>query len=417
MQPAFLRRHLGAACLMLAAGLASAAHADTGNVQRAIDWAQGQASVRHPAGHERSPLVIAHRGASGYVPEHTLGAYALAVMMGADYVEPDLVMTRDGKLVARHDNELGLTTDVAQHPEFADRKRTQKVDGVELTGWFSEDFTLAELKTLRAIERIPTIRPGNARLDGTFEIPTLQEIIDLVKSLQISQQRTIGLYPEIKHGTHFQRLGLAMERPLVKTLHRNGYLGPRAPVFIQSFEVNNLKELKRLTGIRLVQLYGSGQPYDQQASGGSLTYAEMATAKGLRQVARYAYGVGPDKSYVIPRDANGNLGQPTRFVGDAHAAGLKVHPYTLPRGKQLPSGGVPQRRRQPAVARRPGRRDQGLPRRRHRRPVQRPAGRRRAPARAALTQPDRRSYAGAGLMDTRCSRRRAVPCPSPAPAA
>ncbi len=279
MQPAFLRRHLGAACLMLAAGLASAAHADTGNVQRAIDWAQGQASVRHPASDERSPLVIAHRGASGYVPEHTLGAYALAVMMGADYVEPDLVMTRDGKLVARHDNELGLTTDVAQHPEFADRKRTQKVDGVELTGWFSEDFTLAELKTLRAIERIPTIRPGNARLDGTFEIPTLQEIIDLVKSLQISQQRTIGLYPEIKHGTHFQRLGLAMERPLVKTLHRNGYLGPRAPVFIQSFEVNNLKEIKRLTGIRLVQLYGSGQPYDQQAAGGSLTYAEMATAR------------------------------------------------------------------------------------------------------------------------------------------
>ena len=145
---------------MLAAGLASAAHADTGNVQRAIDWAQGQASVRHPASDERSPLVIAHRGASGYVPEHTLGAYALAVMMGADYVEPDLVMTRDGKLVARHDNELGLTTDVAQHPEFADRKRTQKVDGVELTGWFSEDFTLAELKTLRAIERIPTIRPA-----------------------------------------------------------------------------------------------------------------------------------------------------------------------------------------------------------------------------------------------------------------
>lgn len=335
MQPAFLRRHLGAACLMLAAGLASAAHADTGNVQRAIDWAQGQASVRHPASDERSPLVIAHRGASGYVPEHTLGAYALAVMMGADYVEPDLVMTRDGKLVARHDNELGLTTDVAQHPEFADRKRTQKVDGVELTGWFSEDFTLAELKTLRAIERIPTIRPGNARLDGTFEIPTLQEIIDLVKSLQISQQRTIGLYPEIKHGTHFQRLGLAMERPLVKTLHRNGYLGPRAPVFIQSFEVNNLKELKRLTGIRLVQLYGSGQPYDQQAAGGSLTYAEMATAKGLRQVARYAYGVGPDKSYVIPRDANGNLGQPTRFVGDA---GRRCVADRLRRGRRKPCG-------------------------------------------------------------------------------
>ncbi len=300
MQPAFLRRHLGAACLMLAAGLASAAHADTGNVQRAIDWAQGQASVRHPASDERSPLVIAHRGASGYVPEHTLGAYALAVMMGADYVEPDLVMTRDGKLVARHDNELGLTTDVAQHPEFADRKRTQKVDGVELTGWFSEDFTLAELKTLRAIERIPTIRPGNARLDGTFEIPTLQEIIDLVKSLQISQQRTIGLYPEIKHGTHFQRLGLAMERPLVKTLHRNGYLGPRAPVFIQSFEVNNLKELKRLTGIRLVQSLRQRPALRPAGCRRQPDLRRDGHRQGLRQVARYAYGVGPDKSYVIP---------------------------------------------------------------------------------------------------------------------
>ncbi len=329
MQPAFLRRHLGAACLMLAAGLASAAHADTGNVQRAIDWAQGQASARHPASDERSPLVIAHRGASGYVPEHTLGAYALAVMMGADYVEPDLVMTRDGKLVARHDNELGLTTDVAQHPEFADRKRTQKVDGVELTGWFSEDFTLAELKTLRAIEAHPHDPPGQCAPGRHLRDPHPagdHRPGEKPADQPATHHRPV---PEIKHGTHFQRLGLAMERPLVKTLHRNGYLGPRAPVFIQSFEVNNLKELKRLTGIRLVQLYGSGQPYDQQAAGGSLTYAEMATAKGLRQVARYAYGVGPDKSYVIPRDANGNLGQPTRFVGDAHAAGLKVHPYTF----------------------------------------------------------------------------------------
>ena len=325
MQPAFLRRHLGAACLMLAAGLASAAHADTGNVQRAIDWAQGQASVRHPASDERSPLVIAHRGASGYVPEHTLGAYALAVMMGADYVEPDLVMTRDGKLVARHDNELGLTTDVAQHPEFADRKRTQKVDGVELTGWFSEDFTLAELKTLRAIERIPTIRPGNARLDGTFEIPTLQEIIDLVKSLQISQQRTIGLYPEIKHGTHFQRLGLAMERPLVKTLHRNGYLGPRAPVFIQSFEVNNLKELKRLTGIRLVHL--RQRP--------ALRPAGCRRQPDLR---RDGHRQGPAPGGALRlrgrsgqelRDSPRCQRQPRPADGDAHAAGLKVHPYTF----------------------------------------------------------------------------------------
>ncbi|MCF7201263.1 glycerophosphodiester phosphodiesterase [Pseudomonas oligotrophica] len=280
-------------------------------------------------GEEPRPLVIAHRGASGYVPEHTLGAYALAILQGADYIEPDLVMTRDGELVARHDNELDLTTDVASRPEFAGRRRTQAVDGVSLTGWFSEDFTLAELKTLRAIERIPEIRPGNARLDGSLQIPTLQEIIDLVKTLQLAQGRRIGLYPETKHPTHFQQLGLAMEKPLVRILARNGYAGRHAPVYIQSFEVDNLKRLSRLTELPLVQLFGEGQPYDQQLRGSTLTYARMASAEGLRDIARYARGVGPDKGYIIPRDANGNLGTPTRFVSDAHAAGLEVHPYTF----------------------------------------------------------------------------------------
>src|SRR5690606_28021931 len=208
---------------------------------------------------EAAPLIIAHRGASGYLPEHTLAAYAVAILQGADYVEPDLVMTRDGQLVARHDNQLGLTTDVAQRPEFASRKRTQSIDGQSQTGWFSEDFTLAEIKTLRAIERIPQLRPGNQRLDGAFEIPTLQEIIELVQAMQASEGRIIGLYPETKHPTHFQQIGLAMEKPLVRTLHRNGYLTPNAPVYIQSFEVDNLKTLKRLTKLRLVQLFGSGQ--------------------------------------------------------------------------------------------------------------------------------------------------------------
>ena len=216
-------RHLLAACSLLLPVAAIAATPD--------------ASVAAKHGRdEPHPLIIAHRGASGYVPEHTLASYALAILQGADYVEPDLVMTRDGQLVARHDNELGLTTDVSQRPEFADRKRTQRVDGVNLTGWFSEDFTLAELKTLRAIERIPTIRPGNARMDGSLEIPTLQEIIDLVKTLQLSERRRIGLYPETKHPTHFQKLGLAMEKPLVSILHRNGYAGRNAPVYIQSFD-------------------------------------------------------------------------------------------------------------------------------------------------------------------------------------
>ncbi|XP_063633541.1 uncharacterized protein LOC134804430 [Cydia splendana] len=278
------------------------------------------------------PLVIAHRGASGYVPEHTLAAYGLAIMMGADYVEPDVVMTKDGHMVARHDNELGLTTDVSQRSEFADRHRTQNVDGSELTGWFTEDFTLDELKTLRAIERIPQNRPGNARMDRSFDIPTVQEIIDLVKSLEISQHRTIGIYPEIKHSTHFQRLGLAMEAPLVQLLHNNGYEGRDAPIYIQSFEVNNLKELKKITDLRLLQLYSSdtsSQPFDHATLGTNLTYGAMATAEGLKDVASYAYAVGPDKSYIIPRDENDNLGTPTTFVADAHAAGLKVHPYTF----------------------------------------------------------------------------------------
>ncbi|WP_061240148.1 glycerophosphodiester phosphodiesterase [Ectopseudomonas composti] len=317
---------------LLCAGLLSAAlsvQADT--VQNAVDWAQRQPGTQPQHAHAaRKPLVIAHRGASGYVPEHTLAAYALAVLQGADYVEPDLVMTRDGQLVARHDNELGLTTDVAQRPEFAARKRTQTVDGVSLEGWFSEDFTLAELKTLRAIERIPQVRPGNTRFDGQFEIPTLQEIIDLVKSLQLSQQRVIGLYPETKHPTHFQQLGLAMEKPLLAVLKRNGYASAKAPVYIQSFEVENLKTLSRMTSIRLIQLlWTDGQPYDQQALGTDLSYAQMITPKGLKAIARYASGIGPEKGMIIPRDAAGNLTTPTSLVSDAHAARLKVHPYTF----------------------------------------------------------------------------------------
>lgn len=301
------------------------------NVQAAIDWAQQQPSTRQTQNWDtKAPLVIAHRGASGYAPEHTLAAYALAAFQGADYIEPDLVMTRDGHLVARHDNELGLTTDVAQRPEFADRKRTQSVDGRRLEGWFSEDFTLAELKTLRAIERIPQQRPDNTRFDGQFEIPTLQEIIDLVKRLEALQQRTLGLYPETKHPTHFQRLDLAMEKPLLAVLERNGYDSADAPVFIQSFEVDNLKTLSTLTPIRLVQLlWVEGQPYDQQVLGSGLGYQQMITPEGLQTIASYADGIGPEKGMVIPRDGAGNLGAPTSLVRDAHAAGLKVHPYTF----------------------------------------------------------------------------------------
>lgn len=282
---------------------------------------------------ERKPLIIAHRGASGYLPEHTLEAYTLAIQQGADYIEPDLVMTKDGHLIARHDNVLDLTTDVSSRPEFASRKATKFIDGVSVTGWFSEDFTLREIKTLRAIERIPQARPGNARLDGQFKVPTLQEVIDLVKDMKRIVNREVGLYPETKHPTYFDSLGLSMEEPLVWTLHRNGYNSPRDKVFIQSFEVSNLRDLNRMTRLPLVQLlWLEGKPYDVEARGGTLTYDQMATPDGLREIARYADGVGPEKyHFIMPLNAQGELdiSNATNFVSHAHAAGLKVHPFTF----------------------------------------------------------------------------------------
>jgi len=278
------------------------------------------------------PLVIAHRGASGYLPEHTLAAYELAIDLGADYVEPDLVMTRDGHLVARHDNVLDLTTDVAAHPELADRRTTKTIDGVAVTGWFSEDLTLAEIKTLRAVERIPAVRPGNTVHDGLYEVPTLEEVIDLVRRKERELGRRIGLYPETKHPTHFSSVGLDVNRELVRVLHRNGYRSASDPVFIQSFEVTNLRQLDTMTDIRLVQLLGASlMPYDVYAAGGSRTYADMATAEGLADIATYADGVGPDKSLVIPLDAAGELhaDNATDLVDDAHAVGLTVHPWTF----------------------------------------------------------------------------------------
>ncbi|CAG9575869.1 unnamed protein product [Danaus chrysippus] len=277
------------------------------------------------------PLVIAHRGASGYVPEHTLGSYALAVTMGADYVEPDLVMTRDGHLIARHENELSFSTNVDQHPEFADRRRTQTINGRNISGWFSEDFTLEEIKTLRSKETMSIFRIANVRMNEAFQVPTFQEVIDLIKVLEISENRTIGICPEIKYGTHFQQLGLAMEELVVNVLHKNGYVERNAPAFIQSFEVTNLKQLKKITDIRLIQLYGakSSTPYDQVLLGSNLTFGYMATPEGLANVATYASGVGPEKSYIIPRNLLNKLDTPTSFVKDAHALGLEVHPYTF----------------------------------------------------------------------------------------
>ena len=278
-----------------------------------------------PRGQE--PLVIAHRGASAYRPEHTIAGYRLAIEMGADYIEPDLVSTKDGKLVARHENEIGGTTNVADHPEFLDRRRTKVIDGTSLTGWFTEDFTLAELKTLRAKERIPQLRPANTAFDGLYEIPTLQEVIDL------AEREGVGIYPETKHPSYFDSIGLSLEEPLVATLKANGLDKRNSKVFVQSFEVSNLEELNRTIDVRLVQLSSaSGKPFDDPR-----TYAQITSPSGLKEVAGYADGLGPDKNQIVPRDAQNRLTQPTSLVADAHRAGLVVHPYTFrPENNFLP---------------------------------------------------------------------------------
>lgn len=276
------------------------------------------------------PIVVAHRGASGYRPEHTLAAYELAARMGADYIEPDLVITKDGALVARHEPEIGGTTDVADHPEFAGRKTTKLLDGVAVTGWFAEDFTLAELKTLRAKERIPDLRPHNTAYDGLFEIPTLQEVIGLSRRLSRELHRPIGIFPETKHPTYFREQGLPLEPALVRTLTRNGLNRPNAKVRIQSFEVSNLKELAGKLRVPLVQLISSsGAPYDFVATGDPRTYDDLVTRDGLAEIATYADGIGPEKNRIIPRDGDGYLTEPTSLVADAHAAGLAVVPWTF----------------------------------------------------------------------------------------
>ncbi len=288
-----------------------------------------------------TPIVIGHRGASGYVPEHTLTAYFIAIQQGADYVEPDLVMTKDGVLVARHENEIGGTTDVAEHPELAGRKASKVIDGVTIEGWFTEDFTLAELKKLRARERIPQIRSANSRFNGQFEIPTLDEVLALVRAVEkqredIARQvgapkpKRIGIYPETKHPTYFDNLDLSMEEPLLQTLKRWGYVGRSAPVFIQSFEVGNLRDLSRMTRIPLIQLVSSsGAPFDFVLKGDARTYGDLVTPAGLAEIARYADGIGAEKSLIIPRKTDGSLGEPTALVKNAHAKGLLVHAWTF----------------------------------------------------------------------------------------
>ena len=286
------------------------------------------ATMTEPAAPPTRPIVIAHRGASGERPEHTLASYDRAIEQGADYVEPDLVLTRDGVLVARHENEISETTDVADHSEFADRRTTKTIDCAEMTGWFTEDFTLAELHTLRARERLPQLRPANTAFDGLYQIPTFEEIIRLVRAREGETGRTIGIYPETKHPSYFASIGLPHEAPLLAALAAHGYDSADDAIFIQSFEVDNLKRLDGLTPLRLIQLVSdTGSPPDRA----DLTYAGMMTAGGLAQVATYADGIGPAKTMVIARNPDGGLGASTGLVARAHAAGLQVHPWTFRR--------------------------------------------------------------------------------------
>ncbi|MFI1050240.1 glycerophosphodiester phosphodiesterase [Streptomyces griseoruber] len=278
------------------------------------------------------PTIIGHRGASGYRPEHTFGSYELALDLGADIVEAgDLVPTRDGHLICRHEPEIGGTTDVADHKEFADRRTTKVLDGVSTTGWFTEDFTLAELKTLRAIERIPANRPHNTLYNGRWEIPTFEEVLRWQDEQTRKRGKQVWIYPETKHPTYFRKLGLGLEERLAKLLHKHGKDRKHSPVILQSFEPSSIQRLNKLVDNPLVVLLSAAntRPWDFVEAGDPRTVADLITRAGLREIAGYAQGIGPTLDLVIPKDASGNLTTPTTLVKDAHAVGLVLHPYTM----------------------------------------------------------------------------------------
>lgn len=330
--------------------------------------AEAHEYITHSESHahmNKNPIVIGHRGASGYRPEHTLEGYALAIDMGVDFIEPDLVLTKDGRMIARHEPMIGSTTDVASHPEFADRKTRRFVDGVEYDDWFASDFTLEEIKTLRAIQSRPD---RDQQYDGLFEIPTVEEVIALAKNKSKKSGRTIGIYPEIKHSTYHANLKDEndqlrygqnfFENKLLKVLHKAYGNNACTPVFIQSFEVSNLRYLSRRTDIRLVQLVDADdvkadgsislappykQPYDFVVAGDTRTFADLLTDQGLDFVKTYADGIGPWKPYLvktvddgIDRNGDGKISINDRRVDGstgvlemAHDKGLLVHTWTF----------------------------------------------------------------------------------------
>jgi glycerophosphoryl diester phosphodiesterase len=298
---------------------------------------------------KKRPIIIAHRGASGHRPEHSLSSYRLGIEMGADFIEPDLVLTKDGHLVCRHENEIGGTTNVATKPEFAARKSVKIIDNERFEGWFTEDFTLAELKTLRCKERLPQLRPANMAYDGQDEIPTFDEVLALIKGKKSPSGKAIGIYPETKHPTYFDRLGLSHDQPLLAAIRAAGLDSKDAQIYVQSFEVGNLKRLAALTRVKKIQLVSAeGGPADDA----STSYAAMTSDAGLAQIATYAAGIGPQKSMIIPQAADGSPLAATDLVARAHRANLALHPWTfraenyfLPKDLRLGDPGNPQYQR------------------------------------------------------------------------
>ncbi|MFF4433545.1 glycerophosphodiester phosphodiesterase [Streptomyces sp. NPDC001513] len=276
------------------------------------------------------PTVIGHRGASGYRPEHTLGSYQLALDLGADVIEQDLVPTKDGHLVCRHENEIGGTTDVADHPEFAARRTTKSVDGVSVTGWFTEDFTLAELKTLRAKERIPAVRQRNTLYDGQWAVPTFEEVLRWANREGRRRDKQVWLHVETKHPSYFRALGLGLEEPLAKLLRRYGRDRHDSAVFLQSFEPSSIQRLSRLVSAPRVVLLSAAntRPWDFEQAKDPRTVADLVKPEGLKWISGFAQGIGPTMDLILPRTADGRLGTPTTLVKDAHARGLVLHPYT-----------------------------------------------------------------------------------------
>ena len=318
------RSVLGAAVLGSAAALTAAA-----GPAQATEWGHGGHGSPRPE--LPVPTIVGHRGTAGYRPEHTLGSYSLALDMGAHVIEQDLVPTKDGHLVCRHEPDITATTDVSDHPEFAARKTTKVVDGISTTGWFTEDFTLAEIKTLRAKERIPANRQHNTLYDGHFEVPTYEEVLRWADEEGRRRGRPVWLYTETKHPTYFRGLGLGLEERFAKLLRRYGRDHEDAPIFLQSFEPSSMRRMADLVSAPRVVLLDAANttPWDLKVAGDTRTVADLVKPEGLRWMASFAQGIGPTLDLIIPKDASGKLLEATTLVRDAHAQGLILHPYTM----------------------------------------------------------------------------------------